>query len=306
MTEHYYPVFQVPDSGIDPEDEPERIGSKRKFWFRREDGTRCLFKFPRRDFGEHWAEKVAAEVADLIGVRCAEVQLARFGDVLGTQSPAFAEPEWLRVHGNEVMAEGISGYDGSRDAGRGDHNVRNILSAVSMWTERNGLDAQVILGELASYAILDGLIGNTDRHHENWMFFYHPVLRSYQLAPSYDHGSSLGRELQDDSRRVSRSRSDILATGRVLNYLLGGGSPRGVYISAASPKAPPPLVTAQLICRWQPDVVRPWLERLEAASGCAFRDVIDRIPEEFMSPVARDFTHQVLTISREELLRSSR
>ena len=182
-------------------------------------------------------------MAGLIGVRRAEVQLARFGDALGTQCPAFAEPEWLRVHGNEVMAEAISGYDGSRDTGRGDHNVRNILSAVSMWTERNGLDTQAILGELASYAILDGLIGNTDRHHENWMFFYHPKLRSYQLAPSYDHGSSLGRELQDESRRVSRSRSDILATGRVLNYLLGGGSPRGVYISAASPKAPPPLVT---------------------------------------------------------------
>ena len=96
MIDSYYPVFQVPDSGIDPEDEPERLGSKRKFWFRREDGVRCLFKFPRHDFGKHWAEKVAAEVGGLIGVRCAEVQLARFGEVLGTQSTAFAEPEWLR------------------------------------------------------------------------------------------------------------------------------------------------------------------------------------------------------------------
>ena len=100
MSDHYYPVFQVLESGIDPEDEPERLGSKRKFWFRREDGVRYLFKFPRQDFGEHWAEKIAAEVADLIGVRCAEVELAKFGDVLGTQSSAFAEPEWLRVHGN--------------------------------------------------------------------------------------------------------------------------------------------------------------------------------------------------------------
>ena len=306
MTEHYYPVFQVPDSGIDPEDEPERIGSKRKFWFRREDGTRCLFKFPRHDFGEHWAEKVAAEVASLIGVRRAEVQLARFGSVLGTQSPAFAEPGWLRVHGNEVMAEAIPDYDGGRDTGRGDHSIRNIALAVNRWAERHDLDTQAILGALASYAILDGLIGNTDRHHENWMFFYHPELRSYQLAPSYDHGSSLGRELQDVSRRVSRSRSAILASDRVLNYLLAGGSPRGVYIRPSSRQAPPPLVTAKLLCRWQPDVVRRWLERLEAAAECAFRDVIDRVPDEFMSPVARDFAHRILTISREELLRSAR
>ena len=143
-------------------------------------------------------------------------------------------------------------------------------------------------------------------HHENWMFFYHPELRSYRLAPSYDHGSSLGRELQDESRRVSRSRSDILATGWVLNYLLGGGSPRGVYIGADSPKAHPPLVTAKLTCRWQPDLIRPWLERLEAASECTFRDVIDRIPDQFMSPLARDFAHRILTVSRDELLRSAR
>ena len=298
MIDSYYPVFQVTDSGIDPEDEPERLGSKRKFWFRREDGVRCLFKFPRRDFGEQWAEKVAAEVGGLIGVRRAEVRLARFGDVLGTQSTAFAEPEWLRVHGNEVMAEGIPGYDGSRDTGRGDHSIRNIALAVNRWAERHGLDPPAILGELASYAILDGLLGNTDRHHENWMFFYHPDLRSYELTPSYDHGSSLGRKLQDVSRRITRSRSDILASDRVLNYLLSGGSPRGVYIKPSSRQAPPPLVTAKLICRWQPEVVRPWLERLEAATGRAFRDVIDRVPDELMSPVARDFTHQRLTISR--------
>ena len=247
-----------------------------------------------------------AEVADLIGVRCAEVQLARFGDMLGTQSSAFAEPEWLRVHGNEVMAEGIPGYDGSRGSGRGDHSIRNMALAVSRWAERHDLDPQATVGDLASYAILDGLIGNTDRHHENWMFFYRPERRSYQLAPSYDHGSSLGRELQDVSRRVSRSRSDILASDRVLNYLLGGGSPRGVYIRSDCPKAPSPLVAARLLCRWPPDVARPWLERLEAATERAFRNVIDRVPDEFISPVARDFAHRTLTVSREELLRSAR
>ena len=64
MIDSYYPVFQVTDSGIDPEDEPERLGSKRKFWFRREDGVRCLFKFPRRDFGEQWAELDFAQKLD--------------------------------------------------------------------------------------------------------------------------------------------------------------------------------------------------------------------------------------------------
>ena len=245
-------------------------------------------------------------MGNLIGVRCAEVQLARFGNALGTLSPAFAEPEWLRTHGNEVMTEVIPGYDGTRSAGRGDHNIKNILLAVSRWAERHGLEPQGVLAELASYAILDGLIGNADRHHENWMFFYHPERRSYQLAPSYDHGSVLGRELQDVSRRVTRSRSGILASGGVSEYLLGGGSPRGVYIRSVGRRAPQPLVTAKLICRWQPDAVRPWLERLEGNADRRFRDAIDRVPDDFMSPVARDFAHWILTISRAELLRSAR
>ena len=168
------------------------------------------------------------------------------------------------------------------------------------------MEPQAVLAELASYAILDGLIGNTDRHHENWMFFHHPERRSYQLAPSYDHGSSLGRELQDVSPRITRSRSDILGSDGVLDYLMGGGSPRGVYIRSSSRRAPPPLVTAKLICRRQPDAVRPWLERLEGTADCRFRGVIDRIPDEFMSPVARDFAHRILTVSRAELLRSAR
>ena len=138
MTDKSYPVFQVPESGIDPEDEPERLGSKRKFWFRREDGVRCLFKFPRQDFGEHWAEKVAAEVGNLIGVRCAEVQLARLGDTLGTQAPAFTEPEWLRVHGNEVMTEALPGHDGTVILAQG-----TTTSGTSCWRSEGGRNAMV-------------------------------------------------------------------------------------------------------------------------------------------------------------------
>ena len=103
-----------------------------------------------------------------------------------------------------------------------------------------------------------------------------------------------------------RILTTTLASGRVLNYLLAGRSPRGVYIRSNSRHAPPPLVTENLICRWQPDIVRPWLERLEGTKDCAVRHVIDRVPDEFMSPVSRDFAHHTLTISWEELLRSAR
>ena len=126
-------------------------------------------------------------------MRCAEVQLARYEGDLGIQSRSFAEPEWLKVHGNEIMSEAIDGYDENLRFGQRQHHIRSIVTAVAGWTERSGLNHETVLGELISYAILDGLIGNTDRHHENWMFYYNPAQGAFRLAPSYDHGSSLGR-----------------------------------------------------------------------------------------------------------------
>lgn len=66
------------------------------------------------------------------------------------------------------------------------------------------------LGLFIGYLLLDAIIGNTDRHHENWAVMMTrdgSGSRNLQLAPTYDHASSLGRELPD-SKRESRLRSD--------------------------------------------------------------------------------------------------
>ena len=304
MGHDYYPVVPVSRARTSDYDERERLGSKEKFWFRHSDGKLWLFKYPRRESGEHWAEKIAAEIAALIGVNCAEVQLARCNNDLGVKSLSFTQPEWLKVHGNEIMVENIEEYDENVRFGQRGHNIGNIVAAIAKWAERNDMDLDAVQSELVSYAILDGLIGNTDRHHENWMFFYDPDQRAYELAPTYDHGSSLGRELQDVSRRISRSRQHILDSDGVLNYLLNRSSGGSVYANRHSNQAPPPLRTAQLICRWQPAVARPWLERLLTVPGGEFRGVINKVPPEFMSDTAKQFAYQFVMVSKSELLRN--
>ena len=276
MVGEYYPVIRI----TRPVSEEEMLGSKEKFWFWDADGKRWLFKYPRKGSGEHWAEKIAAEIGALIGVRCAEVQLARYEDDLGVQSRSFAEPEWLKVHGNEIMAEAIDEYDQDLRFGQRDHNVKNIAAAVVQWSQRNGLDRDAVLGELVSYAVLDALIGNTDRHHENWMFFRDPVDGVFRLAPSYDHGSSLGRELYDSHRRVSRSRRHILDAGGMINYIQGGKGKRGkgrVYASSGRVLPLSPLYLAQLLCRWQPTIARPFLHQVNAVTDEDFRSAIYRV-----------------------------
>jgi hypothetical protein len=55
-----FQILKVP-AGARIRDEP--MGTKEKFWCEYEDGARYLFKFSRPDTGEHWSEKLAAELA---------------------------------------------------------------------------------------------------------------------------------------------------------------------------------------------------------------------------------------------------
>ena len=49
--------------------DPEAMGTRTKFWYRDPDQQiNWLFKHPRPNTGEHWAEKIAAEVASVIGI----------------------------------------------------------------------------------------------------------------------------------------------------------------------------------------------------------------------------------------------
>jgi hypothetical protein len=59
------------------------------------------------------------------------------------------------------------------------------------------------------------LIGNTDRHHENWGILIELQRNHWRVnvAPSFDHASSLGREL-----RVERQHW-LLAADRVGDYV---------------------------------------------------------------------------------------
>lgn len=212
-----YPVIQVrPDEVIGD----EGMGSKPKFWFRR-NGQRWLFKEAREGTGEDWAEKVVAEVARVAGISAATVELAESNGRRGCASLSFADPDHAEalVHGNEILAGFVLGYDPKKRFHQSDHTLDNIFTAIRrMFSEEAHQNS--VLADLASYLVLDALVGNTDRHHENWGI----VMRAaqvgpdieMQLAPTFDHASSLGRELLDEAR------TQMLVQGRIGQYVRRG------------------------------------------------------------------------------------
>ena len=182
---------------VDPGDAREPRGSRTKFWVRFVgEASRWLLKFPRPDTGEHRAEKVASEIGHLIGVECAQVELARYygpavaghedtgeGDdqdflhgekqaaICKSFLPGEYDTAWEAgaFHGWEVLQFEIPGYDSEIVRGQREHNIRNIARVMYELTSDSqgnpGPGQERMLEQLASYALLDGIIGNTDRHH---------------------------------------------------------------------------------------------------------------------------------------------
>ena len=97
--------------------EPEAMGSKQKFWYRPpgEHQRRWLFKCPQDNTGQHWAEKIAAEISGIVGIRRAPVDLAIFDARQGSVSKSFVHSGLELVHGNQIMSTLLPGYDPKRD-----------------------------------------------------------------------------------------------------------------------------------------------------------------------------------------------
>jgi hypothetical protein len=101
--------------------------------------------------------------------------------------------------------------------GQNQHCVPNIIAAVEQSFPNDQRDKQLTI--LAGYIFLDALICNTDRHHDNWGLLRwrsskeEPV---HTVAPSFDHASSLARELSDERRKR------FIDAGQMEQYVKGG------------------------------------------------------------------------------------
>jgi HipA-like C-terminal domain len=289
-----YPIVSIP---VDAREDTEQLGSKPKFWVLLDD-KRWLFKEARPDTGEDWAEKAAAEVARAIGIRAATVELAEYAGRRGCISLNFVDVKagGALVHGNEILAMRVTGYNKSKTFRQSDHTLENIDSAIRGLFLSDQADS--VLTELAGYLVLDALIGNTDRHHENWgllvRFQMEPRALALSVAPSFDHASSLGRELRDERR------SELLATNRVDWYVHKGRG--GIFRSPDDRHGANPLRFVQVASRAYPPFFRPALERVAAFAPADVHRIIEALPDERASKAAKRFAEAMILSAQASLI----
>ena len=299
--------LQPADPNVFQRLEAEQLGSKRKFWFSLANQQQpWLFKYARKNTGEHWSEKIAAGLAPLLKLPAARVELARFGGEMGVACESFMpyvnDPETRQhikqgelVHGNEVLAGWVTGYDKNKTFRQANHTWENIRKAIE--ARFPGQDAAPHLERLGGLIVFDALIGNVDRHHENWALLL--VRRAdrgepdLSIAPSYDHASSLGRELTD-ARRL-----DLMQHGRVGHYVEHGHG--GIYWDPGEKRAPCPMELLRRVAEQSPAIVKPWLDTLQTLDEDRLMHAIGRGPDQCMSAAQKDFCQTFLRYTMNQL-----
>lgn len=143
--------------------------------------------------------------------------------------------------------------------------------------------------------MLDALVGNTDRHHENWALVRRGEID--YLAPSYDHAASLGRNESDVSRAARLSTPDP-------GYTVQAYANRARSAFYESEQAIKPMLTMDVFATVLDHIPtsRVWLDSLSRVAPEEFDRILERVPSERISKVARAFALTILTHNRERLL----
>ncbi|WP_341731835.1 hypothetical protein [Microcoleus sp. EPA2] len=299
----------------------EAMGSKYKFWFEHPELGRCLYKQARLDLGEDWAEKVASELCKLLGIPHANYELAATSEGnLGVVSSYFLPNGGTLVHGNELLTPIVPNYPTFATYNLSQHTIDLVLRVISDesvnlpigWTVPNGIQKAVEV--FVGYLLLDAWIGNGDRHHENWgvvrnkavpttsetahlaptasetVNLASPTSKTAHLAPSYDHASSLGRDLSDEQRQ---KRSVDAYANKCFSAFYGNVDDKK------------PLKTLDVFdcaARCYPNAAHIWIERLESISKVNLLDIFNRIPNTRISPIAAEFAQKILEFNQHRLL----
>ncbi len=295
-----FPVVDVSDWEVI---RSEPMGGKTKDW-RQQPNTQAhwLYKQVGREsgqvgdhaaelVGEDWAEKIVSDLAQLAGFPVAVVELATMKSRRGCISRSIVENNEELVHGNELLWKADSTYPRSKNFGER-YSVEASLAAIRLReaTTPTGFgDAAV---SFASYLLLDAWVSNTDRHHQNWGVLVRPDGR-VRMAPSFDHGSSLGFNLADGERE-SRLRTKDRGWS-VETWAQRGKSPfyaekRQTLFGAAIRAAQGAGTTIEALAANLPNAMDQAHETMA------------RVPSSIMSDLSKEFAFRVLTINTNQLM----
>jgi hypothetical protein len=293
----------------------EYIGSKAKAWYinpNADPGLEdqpYLFKEPKSGTGEDWSELVAFHIAKLLGLPCAEYQLATLNGRRGVISLSFVPKTGELIVGTELVVNKVPGYTDLGFFRRSPHTLDLVWDIIESSNAKPpigiNLPEKVISATdvFTGYLMLDALVGNGDRHDENWALVrlqaeYMHCPPGLYLAPTYDHAACLGRELPDEQKEERLATRD--ANKDVAAYLARN---RSAFFAADADKKPIPTLDVFRMAKDRAAAgAEAWLCQLASMKDDKVATILNQIPPTLISDSSRRFARNMLSEGKKRLL----
>lgn len=207
------------------------LGTRKKMVYQRPDGRNYFFKESYKNYPwEFWSEIIASKIGQLIGARVADYNVAYYnneeeGYNAGCISEYVQDARFEElIHGIDLLITEKPEFDKVKGKDHSFQLIEIVLNKYPFFKH--------FIDNIIEAIVFDALIGNRDRHQENWAiimdiswikkfsrypkfirlplgiinYFYRIIRRSkftnepsallgFRFSPLYDNGSSLGREI---------------------------------------------------------------------------------------------------------------
>jgi hypothetical protein len=232
----------------------------------------------------------------------ARYDFAIWGQRKGVVTRSFVPSSGRLVFGNELLARFFHEYAQQRRYRQTYHTVSVVLAvlrAAMIEVPEGYASSEIVTASdlFVSYLLLDAWIGNTDRYDENWGLLVTSP-RKIELAPTFDHASSLGRGLTDDARSRRLNARDERQS--VEAYAARARS--ALFRSPSDAKPVTPLSAFLAAAQLRPSAAAFWLQQLAAVDSEHVQIVFREVPPSEMTQIAADFALRLLSVNKKRLI----
>jgi hypothetical protein len=205
--------------------------------------------------------------------------------------------------GNELLFERDANYPKEKRFSVRQHSVDNVVKIVAAldppettWMPYAPPEIRSALDAFVGYVLLDAWVANQDRHHENWAAIRDG--NALRLAPTFDHGAALARNLLDSERQERLTTKD---KNRAMPAFVRKG--RSAFYRSSEEKRPLELKAAwQAFAIHARNAADAWIDRLEAIMPDQVEQIINQVPTSRMSSISKRFTMELLQANQQRLL----
>lgn len=186
--------------------------SEKKWLFNNDTNEIGLFKFPKSTkTTEHVSEKLAVSIAEVIGIKCARVEIGTLESRIGCMS-YLINVDGSRIEEGVNLITASRPYYGQESLYDGESEEYYSIDMIEESIENLPLEEEQIWDikkDIFKMQVFDALIGNTDRHQSNWALLHDQYNGSVSLSPLYDNGSSLCAYIQEEKIDSYLGKDDL-------------------------------------------------------------------------------------------------